>query len=357
MTIEMKRALALIGSGTLVLATTVGCGLFGGDEEEGQEEGEQQEQAASAGASLSFDASPTEARRVTGTLADGTRASERFGPTCRGHVPSEAQHTFEVGSEAELRIVSRSDRDGVMVITGADGFQICNDDFDGLNPGFQRVFAPGTYSIYLGPYSSFGEEEAAATYNLSFEPPVAGAAGSDTPDLAEAMRQLEQLGGDAGGELGAQLAEALGQLQGMQQGGGTAAPTPVNTSAAPREGTVARNGGSGQAPLTRAVQAGGNASASATNSECRGNVNPAGPNVAIDYTPGGNQPLVIAAESPTDTTLVVRAPDGTFHCNDDSNGFNPQVTFATPQAGQYQVWVGVYWGTELSEATLRIGEQ
>ncbi|HJL49370.1 MAG TPA: hypothetical protein RMG45_26165, partial [Polyangiaceae bacterium LLY-WYZ-15_(1-7)] len=42
-----------------------------------------------------------------------------------------------------------------------------------------------------------------------------------------------------------------------------------------------------------------------------------------------------------DTTLVVRKPDGTFVCDDDSEGMNPMVTGSFPP-GQYRVWVGSY---------------
>ncbi|HYO89852.1 MAG TPA: hypothetical protein VER79_14480, partial [Candidatus Limnocylindrales bacterium] len=44
----------------------------------------------------------------------------------------------------------------------------------------------------------------------------------------------------------------------------------------------------------------------------------------------------------TDTTLVVYAPDGTFHCNNNHSPglFNPMVTLNPALAGDYAIWVG-----------------
>jgi len=51
--------------------------------------------------------------------------------------------------------------------------------------------------------------------------------------------------------------------------------------------------------------------------------------------------LVVTAD-PFDTTLVVQLPDGSFRCNDDTNGLNPAVQLEPAPAGQLRVWVGSY---------------
>jgi hypothetical protein len=73
---------------------------------------------------------------------------------------------------------------------------------------------------------------------------------------------------------------------------------------------------------------------------------------------GNHAPLVISATSHSDTTLVIRAPDGTWHCDDDSGGdFNPSVRFETPHTGRYQIWVGVFSSESgTPDANLRISE-
>jgi serine/threonine protein kinase len=44
-----------------------------------------------------------------------------------------------------------------------------------------------------------------------------------------------------------------------------------------------------------------------------------------------------------DTGLVVNAPDGSWHCNDDSfSTLNPTVEFESARAGQYDIWVTTY---------------
>lgn len=59
-----------------------------------------------------------------------------------------------------------------------------------------------------------------------------------------------------------------------------------------------------------------------------------------------------------DATLIVRGPDGTWFCNDDSEfgGFNPLVNLTAPLEGQYDIWIGTYSQTDYINGTLRISE-
>lgn len=54
--------------------------------------------------------------------------------------------------------------------------------------------------------------------------------------------------------------------------------------------------------------------------------------------------LFFAGDENADTTLIVNAPDGAWHCNDDVglNSLDPGMMFDTAPAGQYDVWVGSY---------------
>ncbi len=46
-----------------------------------------------------------------------------------------------------------------------------------------------------------------------------------------------------------------------------------------------------------------------------------------------------------DTTMVVRAPNGQWYCNDDSfSTIHPSVTFTGPSNGAYLVWIGAFSG-------------
>ncbi len=61
-------------------------------------------------------------------------------------------------------------------------------------------------------------------------------------------------------------------------------------------------------------------------------------------------------ESNVDTTLVVRAPDGSFLCDDDMSGsenINPSLRL-TPADGKYRVWVGSFSPDVQAEGKLTI---
>ncbi len=51
--------------------------------------------------------------------------------------------------------------------------------------------------------------------------------------------------------------------------------------------------------------------------------------------------LRVMAHSTGDITLVVQKPDGSYLCNDDTEGTDPVVAAAMPQ-GNYKIWIGSY---------------
>ncbi|MBY5929595.1 hypothetical protein KUV86_10775 [Halomonas sp. DP8Y7-3] len=109
-------------------------------------------------------------------------------------------------------------------------------------------------------------------------------------------------------------------------------------------------------PQTVSVMAGGDTRASVVSADCAGFVNPAAPDVDINYT-AGSYPLKIAASASSDTTLVVYDPAGIWHCNDDASGTNPAIVLPNPASGNYNVWIGTYEsGGRLVPAELQISE-
>lgn len=88
--------------------------------------------------------------------------------------------------------------------------------------------------------------------------------------------------------------------------------------------------------------------------ECVGYVNATQPDVVLDYA-AGDWPLHIYAESDEDTTLIVRAPDGEWYCNDDDRGLDPGLAFESPDSGRYVIWVGTYSDSP-AQTTLSISE-
>ncbi|MGY6626960.1 MAG: hypothetical protein ACXIVL_00435 [Oceanicaulis sp.] len=81
---------------------------------------------------------------------------------------------------------------------------------------------------------------------------------------------------------------------------------------------------------------------------CRGNVSER-PAARLDFR-AGRQSLTMTAEANFDTTLVVRGPDGTWYCDDDSGrGNTASLAFTQPRSGVYEIWVGAYSGIRSGE--------
>lgn len=68
--------------------------------------------------------------------------------------------------------------------------------------------------------------------------------------------------------------------------------------------------------------------------------------------------MFFASEDNADTTLIVNAADGEWHCNDDSSldSLDPGITFNTAPAGQYDVWVGSFNRSESVTGVLALAD-
>lgn len=107
-------------------------------------------------------------------------------------------------------------------------------------------------------------------------------------------------------------------------------------------------------PYRVQVTAGGSTDASRLPGSCAGMVSDA-PDFEVTYD-AGSLPLVFRTLSSTDTTLIVNAPNGDWHCDDDSYGDgDAEVRFNKPADGTYDVWIGTFGGGTAS-ATLLITE-
>jgi hypothetical protein len=124
----------------------------------------------------------------------------------------------------------------------------------------------------------------------------------------------------------------------------------------PTFGQTTLSAGFAPDPYTVQITAGGNIDAgSSLGGACRGMIANA-PDYRLQYN-AGSLPLYIGARSNADTTIVVNAPDGSWYCNDDTNGLNPMVSWGNPPSGQYDIWIGTYGsGSSMASATLTISE-
>jgi hypothetical protein len=127
-----------------------------------------------------------------------------------------------------------------------------------------------------------------------------------------------------------------------------------NTGLNANFGSISLNSGFTPDPYRVNVRAGGSINASNAANGCVGSISNA-PDFEVTYT-AGSLPLVFRTFANTDTTLVINGPDGLWYCDDDSgDGTNAQVSFAKPQSGTYDVWVGTYGGG-IQDAQLHITE-
>lgn len=131
-----------------------------------------------------------------------------------------------------------------------------------------------------------------------------------------------------------------------------------NWQGAPNYGQVSLSAGFTPDPYNVNVVAGGAINArQSLGAACAGFISE-NPDFDLYWTATGNGlPLVISADSETDTTLVVRTPSGEWLCEDDGgfNRMNPGMRIDNAQSGLYDIWVGTYAGGT-ARAVLSISE-
>jgi len=130
----------------------------------------------------------------------------------------------------------------------------------------------------------------------------------------------------------------------------------LNSGANGTYGNVQLRSGFTPDPHATTVNAGGAYDASQISEECCGFIDTRA-SFTLRYR-ADELPLYISATSDADTTIVVRAPDGTYKCDDDSAGnLNPIVSWETPRSGRYQIWVGRFGvESETAPAVINISE-
>ena len=234
---------------------------------------------------------------VQGT-SGGSIDATTLNAACRGWVSQTPDHIFMAGGPfGNLRfLVNGGPQDLTLVVQKPDGSYACNDDAEGRNPIVQGTFAAGPHKLWVGSYN----QGVNAQYNLGIT------------ELASTT--AAQLGGGGGG------------------GGG-------GGSMASNFGTVSLTPGFVPDPHVVSGTSGGAIQASTWQAGCTGWVSQT-PDHILDAQ--GNFGLMrVLVRSGSDTTLVVQKPDGSYLCNDDTEGRNPVIAGSFPP-GPYKVWVGSY---------------
>lgn len=103
-------------------------------------------------------------------------------------------------------------------------------------------------------------------------------------------------------------------------------------NAPPNYGTIRLPGASAPYPYVVEIIAGGAVDAAGLGPNCRDLISEA-PNLRIAYS-ASDLTLALRVVSEANTSLVVNAPDGSWHCG------APALEFARPLSGRYDVWIG-----------------
>lgn len=206
---------------------------------------------------------------------------------------ADAVLTLDQASD-RFSIFAMSNRDLTMAVVGPDGTVLCNDDAFQLNPAvsFDNAQA-GEYQVFVGAYSQ-GDE---GVYDLF--------ASAGAPAFSDSVLDL---------------------------------------SAAPRAGSGVFDidqAGQGQFLANARVAANDPMEMLPIGSYCPGFTDVSAPDYVM--TLDAAQPMIsLYARSQADLVMAVRAPDGSWSCNDDSFELNPAVTYENAQAGDYLIFVGAY---------------
>jgi serine protease Do len=113
-----------------------------------------------------FEPDPHITEGTSGAAAGNDIDALQIDPRCRGHITGTPDHLFVAGDDfSSLSIAARSDGDTTLVVRMPGGTFLCDDDGgSSRNPMVQGRFPAGTYSIWVGSYSS----DSNFSYRLGF---------------------------------------------------------------------------------------------------------------------------------------------------------------------------------------------
>ena len=256
-----------------------------------------------------------------------------FRSGCAGYIteaPTVSVH-WTGGSGALPLFFTTTDaaRDPTILVRDPRGNWHCDDDGGvGLNPLFETTNnQSGRYDVWIGAFAGSGGSAVFRVTELARH-----ATGENPSTPVVSSRGL--------------TSTPRAVITGM---------TP-NHRLSPRFGHISLTSGFLPDPHSVQVTAGGSVRADGFSSSCVGFISDE-PTARLNWRSGSStMPLLIAADASADTTLVVRAPDGAWYCNDDGAGsLNPLFADTRPQSGVYDIWVGRF-SRGTAPATLRISE-
>ena len=256
-----------------------------------------------------FDDDPRAMAVQIGGDVDGARSTQN---QCWGSISQQPDVwiDYDANDVFDLYVSIQAEYDSTLIIAGPDGEWHCDDDSAGdLNPGVRiRDPQPGRYAVWGGLFG-----------------------GGDGADATLYVSELGFLGDTSG-------------------------PPLLEWTDEPNYGGVSLEAGFAPDPHNISLYAGGDQDVfEAVGQNCRGYATRQ-PDFNLDYD-ASVLDLYLSASSEGDITMTVRAPDGTWHCDDDGAGdLNPGLQFEEPESGIYNIWVGTYSERDPIPATLHISE-
>jgi hypothetical protein len=272
-------------------------------------------------------------------IAGGPVEASTVADSCRGFIPARPQHQIVTTGLSQLRVftMAANNADVTLAIVTPDRRVYCDDDSGGTMQAQLDVQLPaGTYNIYVGSYAEgqMAPYTLVLTSNRSLDPsnfnPSAVTIVQTNPNASNGNTSNNNLPRpNPNGNDGNTDSNNNNQPRRIDQ-----AATLRPTGPAVR----LRNGGTGRVR----GRTGGNTEAVTLHAACtRGFINTE-PSHLVTIERAG-LPLQFRVTSASDTTLMIRAPNGQVLCDDDSGGgFNPMVQFPATLPGAYTVWVGTF---------------
>ncbi|WP_420456246.1 hypothetical protein [Rubrivirga sp.] len=114
-----------------------------------------------------------------------------------------------------------------------------------------------------------------------------------------------------------------------------ASAQPLAPDAAPVAGTLSPDGTA--ASVSFAVRT--STEIPLSQAGCTGYLDPSAPDAVVDW---GGGDLRVWVRATFDATMAVHRPDGTWACDDDTEGVLPVVEIRSAPAGRYAVWLGAF---------------
>ena len=130
----------------------------------------------------------------------------------------------------------------------------------------------------------------------------------------------------------------------------------LNPAGDPRYGIYLLAPGFAPSPFTRDALSGGDIEVKSLRlgDNCLGYA-ASEPDFLIELTGEFNRITFLIA-SAEDSTLIMNLPNGSWACNDDTNGLNPALVLHNAPPGSYRLWIGSYAAETYDESVLYISE-